>query len=184
MLIQPQWMSASRNKSIITRSPAVFLPQDLCPAWSSGWFCSLNAALVIISFHYHSSCLPVSSYSLPLYLVLSIRLLPAWITLEVPNLTVPPALTASDVLSLTFLQGREHSSPCSRWGRELKKLRPNRISEKTCKNRGGSVWALTLRLAPYPTQFFSLSWLVRMNFNIFLKLLLVLICGAGMLCKH
>lgn len=161
-------MSASRNKSVITRLPAVFLPQDLCPAWSSGWCCSLNAALVIISFHYHSSCLLVSSYSFPLYLVLSIRLLPAWITLEVPNLTVPTALTVSDTLSLTFLQGREHSFPCSRWGRELKKLRPNKISEKTCKSRGVSVRVLTLRLAPYSMEFFSLPWLARMNFNIFL----------------
>lgn len=120
MLIWPQRTSASRNKSVITRSPAVFLPQDLCPAQSSGWFCSLNAALVIISFHYHSSCLPVPSYSLPLYLVCSIRLLPAWITLEAPNLTVLTARTVSDVLSLTFLRGRERSSPSSRWGRELK----------------------------------------------------------------
>lgn len=55
------------------------------------------------SFHYHSSCFPIPSYSLPLYLVHSIRLLPAWITLEVPNCTVLTTLAASDVLSLAFL---------------------------------------------------------------------------------
>lgn len=142
MLIWLQRTSASQNKSAITGSPAVFLPQDLCPAQSSGWFCSLNAALVIISFHYHSSCFPVPSYSLPLYLVCSIQqLLPVWITLEVPNLTVLTTLTASDVLSLTFQRGREALLSMQQMGEGgWKKQRALTKSQRKSARAGSQTW--------------------------------------------
>lgn len=134
MLICCQHMSASWNKSVITGSPAVFLQQDLCPAQSSGWFCSLNAALVIISFHYHSTCFPILSYSLSLYLVCSIQLLPAWITLEVPNLTVHHSQPLT-CLASHFCKAGKCSPPYSRWGMEAQGSRDLKVTEKICKSR-------------------------------------------------